>query len=344
MTDAGPHRSTIEIDLRALRGNVRRLRAEIGDSALWAVVKANGYGHGAALVAAAALEEGAAALCTVTVEEALELREAFPESRLIVLGPWHDGQLAAARAARLELTSVDGRVPEGIAVHLKLDTGMGRWGARSPGEVPRGVVGLMSHFATADDDLDVARLQLRRFLDLAAAHPELPQSIANSAGALRLPEARLDACRIGIAMYGLSPFGVAPVGHGLEPVLRWTSFLAQVKRLESGESTGYGRRFVAATPTWVGLVPVGYADGFRRGLTGTEVAVAGERRPVVGTVSMDCFAVTLERELPVGTPVTLVGEGITVEEHAARLDTIPYEFTTGLAFSPTRCRRVAIGA
>src|SRR5205814_6826891 len=128
---------------------------------------------------------------------------------------------------------------------------------------------------------------------------------ANSAGALRLPSSRLDAARCGIALYGLSPFGEHPGADGLEPALSWRSHLAQVKRLEPGESAGYGRRFVADRATWIGSVPVGYADGFRRVLTGTEVRVGGEPRRVVGTVSMDAFAVEVSREEPTGTPVTV---------------------------------------
>ena len=113
-----------------------------------------------------------------------------------------------------------------------------------------------------------------------------------------------------------------------------------MKRLGAGESTGYGRRFVAEGPTWIGVVPVGYADGFRRDLTGTEVLVAGERRRVVGTVSMDALAVELDRELPAGTPVTLVGDGILIEEHARVAGTIGYEIATGLETGPERARRV----
>ena len=115
-----------------------------------------------------------------------------------------------------------------------------------------------------------------------------------------------------------------------------------MKLLDVGESTGYGRRFVAERPTWIGLVPVGYADGFRRDLTGTDVLVAGERRQVVGTVSMDSFAVELPEELPRGTPVTLIGDGLCVEEHAARAGTINYEITTGIRSSPERARRVFV--
>jgi alanine racemase len=126
--------------------------------------------------------------------------------------------------------------------------------------------------------------------------------------------------------------------------LHWGSELAQVRQLQAGESTGYGRRFVAQRPTWIGIVPVGYADGFRRDLTGTEVRVAGEPRRVVGTVSMDAFAVELERELPVGTPVTLLGHGVLAEEHARVAATINYELVCGINSDPARARRVVVDA
>ena len=188
----------------------------------------------------------------------------------------------------------------------------------------------MSHFASADCDPDFTRAAdraLPRRHRAVLAH--LTRHIANSAGALRYPAARLDAARCGIALYGVSPFGTDPADDGLEPALRWESELAQVKLLQAGESTGYGRRLVAERPTWIGIVPVGYADGFRRDLTGTRGAwsTASARR-VVGTVSMDAFAVELDRELPVGTPVTLLGDGITAEAHARVAGTIGYELVT----------------
>jgi alanine racemase len=140
-------------------------------------------------------------------------------------------------------------------------------------------------------------------------------------------------------MYGLSPFGTDPADDGLEPVLSWRSEIAQTKLLRAGESTGYGRRYIAASETWIGVVPVGYADGFRRELTGTEVLVEGARRRVVGTVSMDAVAVELDRELPAGTPVSIVGDGILLEEHARLARTITYELACGLDRKPERTRR-----
>jgi alanine racemase len=338
------HRSEITIDLGAVRRNVRRLLSVLDRTELWAVVKANGYGHGAVDVAGAALGEGAQALCVATVPEALELRPEFPGVRILVMGPASSREIAQAREADLDLAVSDELFPDGVRVHLKLDTGMGRWGLSELPAPPVEVVGLMSHLATADSDADFARTQIESFKQATATYPHLIRHVANSAAALRLPESHFDAVRCGIALYGLSAFGELPSVDGLEPALRWDSYLAQVRRLASGESTGYGRRFVAEEPTWVGIVPVGYADGFRRDMTGTQVRVAGEPRRVVGTISMDALAVELDRELPVGTPVTLVGHGVLLEDHARVADTINYELATGINSSPVRSRRVVLDA
>jgi alanine racemase len=338
------HRSEITIDLGALRRNVRRLREVLGRAQLWAVVKADGYGHGAIDVAGAALGEGAQALCVATVPEALLLRREFPGVRILVMGPSSGREITQAREADLDLTVTNDAIPEGLRVHLKLDTGMGRWGLTELSASPAEVVGLMSHLATADSDPEFARAQVERFAEATADFPHLIRHLANSAGALRLPESHFDAARCGIALYGLSPFEEDPATDGLEPVLRWDSHLAQVRRLEAGESTGYGRRFLAEQATWIGIVPVGYADGFRRDMTGTEVRVAGELSRVVGTVSMDALAVELDRELPVGTPVTLVGHGVLVESHARVAETINYELVCGIETSPSRARRVVLDA
>jgi len=336
-------RSELSVDLAALRANVRRVSGLLGGSQLWAVVKADAYGHGAVDVARVALAEGATALCVATVGEGLALRGSFPEARILVMSASLDADVAAAREARLEVAVSQPPFPEGVPLHLELDTGMGRFGmADLPGELPPGAVGLMSHFGTADVDRAFAELQLQRFLAAASAHPDLEAHIANSAAAVRIPQSRLTAARVGLALYGLSPFGGDPRDDGLTPVLSWRSHLEQVKLLQLGESTGYGRRFVAGGPTWIGLVPVGYADGFRRDLTGTKVLVAGERCPVVGTISMDSFAVRLPRELERGEPVTLIGEGILAEEHARAADTITYEIVSQIRVRADRVVRRAI--
>jgi alanine racemase len=334
-------RSEITIDLGALRSNARRLIEALAGSELWAVVKADAYGHGAVDCARAALDAGASALCVATVSEAVELRAALPEPRILVMGP--TAEIGVAREARLEL-AVGETVPEGIPVHVKLDTGMGRWGVSELRAPARNVVGLMSHFATADVDAEFAHLQIRRFTEATSEYQQLTRHIANSAAALRLPEARFDAARCGIALYGLSPFGGDPADDRLTPVLSWRSELALVRRLEPGDSTGYGRRFVADRERWIGIVPVGYADGFRRDLTGTHVYVAGERRQVVGVVSMDSFAVELDRKLPLGAEVKIVGPGLLLEEHARAADTITYELATRIESGATRARRVVLDA
>jgi len=252
------------------------------------------------------------------------------------------GELARARDAQLELVASSGEVPEGVRVHVKLDTGMGRWGLSELPEPGANVVGLMSHLASADCDPEFTETQIVRFREATEPYRHLTRHLANSAGALRFPGARFDAARCGIAIYGLSPFGGDPGEDGLEPALHWGSRLAQVRLLGAGESTGYGRRFVAERPTWIGIVPVGYADGFRRDLTGTEVRVEGEPCRVVGTISMDALAVELDRELPAGTPVTLLGDGVMAEDHARVAGTINYELVCGINSDPARSRRVVV--
>src|SRR3954453_13838639 len=335
------HRSEITVDLGAVRRNARTLLRVLEGSQLWAVVKADGYGHGAVDVAGALVDEGVGALCVATVLEALELRAELSLVRILVMGPTASSrEIAEAREAKLELAGWDDvELPEGVRVHLKLDTGMGRWGLSELPKPSAEVVGLMTHLATADSDPAYAEQQVQRFREATEPYADLMRHAANSAAALRIPSSRLDAARCGVALFGLSPFGDDPAGDGLEPALSWRSHLAQVKHLQPGESTGYGRRFVAERPTWIGIVPVGYADGFRRDLTGTEVRVGGEPRRVVGTVSMDAFAVELEHELPAGTPVTLLGHGVLAEHHARVAGTINYELVCRISCDPARARR-----
>jgi alanine racemase len=335
-------RSEITIDLGALRRNVKTLLRALDGSELWAVVKADAYGHGAVDCAGAALGAGASALCVATVSEALALRAEYPSVHILVMGPASNREVAQARDAQLALAVSSDEIPEGVPVHVKLDTGMGRWGMSELPSLTREVVGVMSHLATADTDTAYTQWQIDRFRAATEPVSHLARHIANSAGALRYPDARFDAARCGIALYGLSPFGTDPTEDGLEPVLSWASEIALSKLIRAGESVGYGRRFVAEQDTWVGIVPVGYADGFRRDLTGTELRVGGERRRVIGTVSMDATAVELDRELPPGTPVTIVGHGLPLEEHARVAGTITYELACHIDSSSQRARRVVL--
>jgi alanine racemase len=334
----------VTIDLDAIRSNARTLLGVLRPTELWAVVKADGYGHGALDVARAALEAGATGLCVATVGEALPLRREMPDTRIVVLGPTDAADLGPAREARLELTVSDERLPEGIALHLKLDTGMGRWGLGELGAPGRGVVGLMTHLATADSEPRFAAEQLERFLQATQQYAgRYVRHAANSAATLLQPASRLDAARCGIALYGIDPLGEDASRFRLVPALRWESAVAQVRLLAAGESTGYGRRFVATGDTWIGIVPVGYADGFRRDMTGTEILVGDTLVPVVGTVSMDALAVRLPDRLDPGTPVTLVGRGLTLEQHARVADTIGYELACGIRTAGERAERVVVG-
>src|SRR6266540_698914 len=190
------HRSEITIDLGALRRNVRTLLRALHGAGVWAVVKADGYGHGAADVAGAALGEGASGLCVATIPEALALRRDYPQTPILVLGPpGGSREIAQAREARLELAIADTEIPEGVPVHVKLETGMGRYGiSELPGRA-REIVGLMSHLATADSDAAFAAKQVRRFAELTDGFPGVERHIANSAAALRIPEARFDFAR-----------------------------------------------------------------------------------------------------------------------------------------------------
>ncbi len=288
------------------------------------------------------------------------------QARLLVLGPLREMEVEEAVYQDMELAvwgeefladaaraAVDiGRVAR---VHVKLDTGMGRFGVRDTERASSLVaavaahphvelVGVMTHFATADELGDVFfGEQLRRFTgwaqEIKRAYPGVLVHAANSAAVLRDPAAHFDMVRCGIAIYGMDPFGENPFARGLEPALQLSSYVAAVKRCRVGESTGYGRRFLAAQETHLGLLPIGYGDGWRRGLSGNaDVLVAGRRHPLVGTVSMDSVAVDLgpDPAAPalLGQPAVLIGsqgaERITAEELARRLDTINYEITCGL--------------
>ena len=326
-----------------MRHNVQRLLRALDGAELWAVVKSDGYGHGARDCGGAALAAGATGLCVATVGEGLELRAVFSEPRILVLGPTEPADVARARDARVALTVVDGRIPDEVEVHLKLDTGMGRWGLAELPAPGRRVAGVMTHLATADTDLAFARAQIERFRAATQALPaSVVRHVANSAAVLRLPESRFDAARCGIAVYGLSPFGTEAGDDELEPVLSWRSELAQVKLRHAGDSTGYGRRFVAARDTWIGIVPVGYADGFRRDLSGTRVLVGDVPVRVVGVVSMNALAVELPGEMAPGAPVTLVGPGVSLDAHARVAGTIGYELACGIGVSSARIPRTVV--
>jgi alanine racemase len=340
-------RALARVDLGAVERNCARLAAVAAPARLCAVVKADGYGHGAVPVARAAQAGGAAWLAVATANEAAGLRAAGIDGPLLVMGALSRAELDLALAARADVVAwredFVAALPDDARVHVKLDTGMGRLGTRDPDEASRVVeaagdriAGLMTHFATADDDPAFLAEQLGRFERWVARHPGVLVHAANSAATLGEPAARFDLVRCGIAVYGMDPFHRDPADHGLEPALELSSYVAEVKRAAPGESVGYGRRFVAQRETWIGTIPVGYGDGVRRALTNNaDVLVDGRRVPLAGTVSMDNITVDLGDE-PVerGAEAVLIGarggERILAEELAARIGTINYEITCGI--------------
>jgi alanine racemase len=364
--NAAERRAAAVVDLAAVRRNCVRLADGLsGTARLCAVVKADGYGHGAVECAGAALAGGASWLAVAAAGEAAEIRSAFPDVPLLTMGALTETELdialearsdiAAWRPAHAELAATRGAERSvRPRVHVKHDSGMGRLGERDADAVLRLVesvavderlelAGFWTHLATADEpDSSFFDEQLERFGKLVervrADHPEVLVHAANSAAALRDPASHFDMVRCGVAVYGLDPFQADPFEHGLEPALELRSYVADVKRFAAGDSAGYGRRWRAPVESYVGVLPIGYGDGVRRGLTNNaDVLVGGHRCPLVGTVSMDNVTVELGPATKVGpgATATLIGaqgdERILCEEVARRLDTINYEVTCAIS-------------
>ncbi|WP_051472241.1 alanine racemase [Patulibacter minatonensis] len=353
-------RVVARINVAAIERNVTRLLGRVGPgTAICAVVKADGYGHGAVPAARAAVAGGATWLAVVTAAEATALRDGGIDARLLVLGPLRDDDLPEALDAGAEVVVWDAEGVERLErlgrpadVHVKLDSGMGRLGQRDADEALAlcdrvaaaahlRLSGAMTHFATADAPDDLYADQLARFTawaaDVRRRHPSAVLHAANSAALLRDPASHFDLVRPGIAIYGLDPMNHDAADHDLEPALEWHTRLAAVKPLLPGESVGYGRRFRAAEETTVGTASAGYADGVRRALTNTGTAlVGGRRRPITGTVSMDSIGIDLGPGATdrAGDRVVLVGrdgdEHLSAEEVARTLGTINYEITCGI--------------
>ena len=357
-----PVRAAARVNVAAIERNVARLARELADGTeLCAVVKADGYGHGAAPAAQAALAGGATWLAVAAAGEAADLRAAGVGARLLVLGALTGEELDVALDAdadvvawREDFVAAMTRRGRPARVHVKLDTGMGRLGTRDPAEATRvaeavaaapalELAGAMTPFATADEPGDAFfGEQLERFRGwaepLRAAHPGIVLHAANSAALLRDHAAHFDLVRPGIAIYGMDPFQEDAAARGLEPALELVSYVAELKPCAPGDSTGYGRRFVAARPTTIATVPIGYGDGVRRALTNhADVLVRGRRRPLVGTVSMDNVTLDVGPDgggVVRGDEAVLIGargaERISAEEIAGHLATINYEVTCGL--------------
>ncbi|MFC5638280.1 alanine racemase [Streptomyces bullii] len=374
-----PLRARAEIDLAALRANVRTLRAHAPGAALMAVVKSDAYGHGAVRCARAAVEAGATWLGTATPEEALVLRAAGLTGRVMCWlwtpgGPWREAIEAdldvsvSGMWALKEVTAAARRAGRPARVQLKADTGLGRGGcqpgedwAELVGEALRAedeglvrVTGLWSHFACADEPGHPSiAAQLAAFREMTAyaeqrgVRPEV-RHIANSPATLTLPDSHFDLVRTGIALYGVSPnpeIGT-PADFGLRPVMTLSASLALVKHVPGGHGVSYGHRYVTPGETTLGLVPLGYADGIpRHASSAGPVLVEGKWRTVAGRVAMDQFVVDLGGDEPEpGTEAVLFGPGDrgepTAEDWAQAAGTIAYEIVTRIG---TRVPRVYVG-
>jgi alanine racemase len=351
-------RALARVNLAAIERNTGVLSARLGHaSRLCAVVKADGYGHGAVPVARAVLSGGASVLAVATAEEAAELRLGGIGAPILVMGAVGSDELPTALAAGAELVAWDERfvrsvlaaaVDAPIRLHVKLDTGMGRYGTRDPREALRiaqsiidrapalELAGVMTHFATADGDQEFVAAQLGAFTpfvrELRRISPGIVAHAANSAATLRTPASHFDMVRCGIAIYGCDPMNEDPARWGLEAALSLHSYVAAVKLARRGDSVGYGRRFVASGDTWIATLPIGYDDGVPLALSNNCDVLIGRRRyPLIGAVSMDNITVDLgERtDIEIGAPATLIGvsgpQSQSAEEIAARIGTINYE-------------------
>ena len=359
-------RAVARIDLGAVRDNCARLKAELGSGVeLCAVVKADGYGHGDTACAEAALAGGATRLAVATAAEAGRIGRRLAHVPLLTMGALTPDELDTAlesgsevavwRRDFLDLVADRARAHGRPArVHVKHDSGMGRLGSRDPAEVRDLLracsespdlepVGVWTHFATADEpDSGFFDEQLDRFAPVAEAargeFPGISVHAANSAAVFRDRRSHFDMARCGVAVYGLDPFQGDPAERGLRPALSLHSYVADVKPFQPGDSAGYGQTWRAERETRVGVLPLGYGDGVRRGLSNNaQVLVGGRRFPLVGTVSMDNVTVDLGPDSAVepGAEAVLIGsqggETILAEDLARRLGTINYEITCGIS-------------
>ncbi|WP_327325505.1 alanine racemase [Streptomyces sp. NBC_01210] len=377
MSTTLPLRARAEIDLAALRANVRALRARAPRAALMAVVKSDAYGHGMVPCARAALEAGATWLGTATPHEALALRAAGIQGRVMCWlwtpgDPWREGVEAdldmsvSALWALREVTAAAREAGRTARIQLKADTGLGRNGCQ-PADWPElvaaalaaeaegtvKVTGLWSHFACADEpghpsiaaQLDVFR-EVVAYAEKAGLEPEV-RHMANSPATLTVPEAHFDLVRTGIAMYGVSPSPElgTPADFGLRPVMTLAASVALVKQVPAGHGVSYGHHYVTTCETTLGLIPLGYADGIPRHASGRgPVLVGGEWHRVAGRVAMDQFVVDLGPDggsVAEGAQALLFGPGDrgepTAEDWAEAADTIAYEIVTRIG---TRVPRV----
>jgi alanine racemase len=353
-----PSRTWAEVDLGAVRHNVRTLKRRAPNSCLMAIVKADAYGHGSVEAARAAIEAGADSLAVITVEEGAELRQAGLEAPILVFTDLLPDRLPLAAELHLAVTAHS--IPNarsiaahpGLEAHLKVNTGMNRWGVE-PSEVGEArkilgarLAGVYTHFASADSDEWATKRQIERFESVLAAQPfgGVLVHAANSAATLWYPGSHYDCVRPGVALYGLHPKGDGgdPASEDLRPAMTLKSYVAAVRRLAAGEGVSYGLTFRAEEPMIAATVPVGYAEGYQRALSGrAEALIRGLRRPLLGRVTMDACVFAADEVVEVGDEVVLLGsqgtEHVSAEELGSLAGTINYEITTGI--NPRRVER-----
>ncbi|MGR3766578.1 alanine racemase [Rossellomorea sp. NS-SX7] len=360
-----------EINLDHLTENIKNIKRHIASDEvkMFAVVKANAYGHGDVQIALTALEAGAHGLAVAFLDEAISLRKGGVKAPILVLGATrakdvnlascYDISLTTFSLEWLEEASEEMDQTSSLKLHIKCDTGMGRIGVRSAEELKKmetfihssgkfELEGIFTHFATADElDDEYLERQLDTFEEMLRVLDELPLYVhsSNSAAALRKPDTHFNAVRIGIAMYGLTPSQEmkAVLPFPLKEVFSLYSRLIHTKELEEGDKISYGATYEASGNEWIGTIPIGYADGWLRKLQGQRVIVDGKRSPIVGRICMDQCMVSLPGALKPGVKVTLIGqegdEAVSIDEIAEKLETINYEIPCIIS---TRVPRVYI--
>lgn len=361
MVTADLRPTQVLVNEQAIFENIQQAQRLAPHTRIFAVVKADAYGHGLLRVARIAHLAKVSGFCVAVLEEALALRQAHFTEPILVLGivapelaplaAVHDisvpvGDEAWLKAAEPLLAKADTPV---LKVHLAVDSGMGRIGFRQPQAIAKAaafadaaphllVEGIFTHFATADEaDTQYFDQQSARFNTMLQALPKRPRfvHVANSATSLWHQKTASDMIRFGVAMYGLNPSGRAlPEPYPLKPALSLVSQIVFAKQIHAGDAVSYGATYHAQQDEWIGTVPMGYADGWLRRMQGFSVLVDGQRCEIVGRVCMDQFMIRLPHEYPFGTPVVLVGTSkaatITLQDVADYASTIHYEIACNL--------------
>ena len=338
-----------EIDLDAITHNVKQIKDLHPTKEIFAVVKANGYGHGDAEVSKVAIEAGVSCLAVSGLDEALRLRQSGIEVPILVLGMTRLKDVALAAENNISLTAHDEvwinhlvslPLEKKIKVHLKIDSGMHRLGLMDANQIQTNfnllktapmveVEGIFTHMATADCDKEYLDYQIQNFKNLISNLDLSGVKYVHLENTATLLQKEFDfdhAIRLGIGLYGVNPdANFIPIDFDLKPALKLLSNLAQVKQIKKGDKVGYGSTYEAKNDEWIGVVPIGYADGWIRLHQGRCVIVEGHECEIVGRVCMDQMMIRLPKQFPMGTTVTLIGDGMPVERVAKEIGTISYE-------------------